>query len=71
MKEKIDIKFGRKVAFLRMQIGLSQEKFAEKCNIHRTYIGAVERGEKSPTLKTLEKIARGLSVRISELLVDL
>lgn len=71
MKEKIDIKFGRKVAFLRMQIGLSQEKFAEKCGIHRTYIGAVERGEKSPTLKTLEKIAKGLNVRISELLVNL
>ena len=71
MKEDIDIKFGQKVACLRMQIGLSQEKFAEKCNIHRTYIGAVERGEKSPTLKTVEKIAKGLNIRISELLADL
>ena len=71
MKEKIDIKFGRKVAFFRLQMGISQEQFAERCNVHRTYIGAIERGEKSPTLKTIEKIANGLNVRISELFVDL
>ena len=71
MKEKIDTKFGRKVASLRLQMGLSQEKFAEICNIHRTYIGTVERGEKSPTLKTIEKIAIGLNIRISDLLTDL
>lgn len=71
MKEKIDIKFGRKVAFFRQQKGISQERFAEKCNVHRTYIGAIERGEKSPTLKTIEKIAIGLDIRISDLLTDL
>lgn len=71
MKERIDIKFGRKVAFFRLQMGISQERFAEICNVHRTYIGAVERGEKSPTLKTVEKIANGLNVRISELFADL
>lgn len=71
MEERIDAKFGRRVALYRLQIGLSQEQFAEKCNIHRTYIGAVERGEKSPTLKTIEKIANGLNVRISELFADL
>lgn len=52
-------------------MGISQERFAEICNVHRTYIGAIERGEKSPTLKTIEKIANGLNVQISEFFADL
>lgn len=71
MESNINIRFGRKIASLRSQAGLSQEKFAEKCNIHRTYIGAIERGEKSPTLETIEKLAKGLNVGISILFNDL
>lgn len=71
MEKDLTIKFGHRITSLRRQIGLSQERFAEKCNIHRTYIGAVERGEKSPTLKTVEKIAKGLDVKISDLFIDL
>ncbi|MBO7277459.1 MAG: helix-turn-helix transcriptional regulator [Bacteroidales bacterium] len=44
---------------------LSQEELADRCNVHRTYIGSIERGEKSPTLNTVEKIAKGLNVEIS------
>ncbi len=47
---------------LREQQGLSQEGFAAKCRLHRTYIGAIERGERNVTLKTLELIARALGV---------
>lgn len=57
--------FGKKVAEMRKMQHLSQEELADKCNIHRTYIGSIERGEKSPTLNTVEKIANGLNVDIS------
>ena len=57
--------FGKKVAEMRKMQHLSQEELADRCNIHRTYIGSIERGEKSPTLNTVEKIANGLNVDIS------
>lgn len=56
--------FGKKVAEMRKMQHLSQEELADRCNIHRTYIGSIERGEKSPTLNTVEKIANGLNVDI-------
>ena len=59
--------FGEKVAELRRKQHLSQEELADKCGIHRTYIGSIERGEKSPTLNTIEKIATGLNVKIIDL----
>ncbi len=71
MGKEINIKFGKRIASLRTQIGLSQEKFAERCNMHRTYIGAVERGEKSPTLITVEKFAKALNVKIPDLFENL
>jgi transcriptional regulator with XRE-family HTH domain len=46
--------------FLRQQRGWSQELCAEKCELHRTYIGAVERGERNITLGTLDRIAQAL-----------
>ena len=57
--------FGKKVAEMRKMQHLSQEELADRCNVHRTYIGSIERGEKSPTLNTVEKIAKGLNVEIS------
>lgn len=63
----INTAFGKKVAELRNLQGISQEELAFRCSIHRTYIGAIERGEKSPTLNTIEKIAKGLNVEIVEL----
>jgi len=47
---------------------LSQEQLAAKCGLHRTYIGAVERGERNVTLSTLEVLAESLGVSIPELL---
>lgn len=69
MGKDINIKFGETVAKLRRQKGLSQEELAFRCGIHRTYIGAVERGVKSPTLNTIKKIAVGLEVEVIELFV--
>lgn len=67
MKTDINITFGKRVAELRKQSGCSQEQFAYKCNVDRTYIGTIERGEKSPTLNTIEKIANALNITIKEL----
>ncbi len=70
MNGDINKKFGRKVAKLRKERAISQEELADRCGIHRTYIGSVERGEKSPTLNTIEKIAKGLNVGVCELIED-
>ena len=67
MKSNINIIFGKRVAELRNMQHISQEELAYKCGLHRTYIGAIERGEKSPTLNTIEKIAKGLNVQIIQL----
>ena len=50
--------------------GWSQEKMAEKCGLHRTYIGAIERGERNVTLETLNALARPLGVSAAELIID-
>jgi transcriptional regulator with XRE-family HTH domain len=67
MKNEISIKFGLKVKFLREQKNLSQEELGELANLHRTYIGQIERAEKNATLITIEKIANALEVKTSEL----
>ena len=59
--------FDKRIELLRKKQNLSQEELAFRCELHRTYIGAIERGEKSPTLNTIEKIANGLNVEIIEL----
>lgn len=67
MKKDVNIAFGKRVAELRKKTGLSQEQFAYKCDVDRTYIGTIERGEKSPTLNTIEKISIALGISKSEL----
>lgn len=62
------IKFGKQVAGLRRAKGLSQEQFSFLCNVNRTYIGEIERGEKSPTLQIIAKIAKGLDITKSKLM---
>lgn len=54
----------------RNQLGISQEKLAELCGLHRTYIGAVERAERNVSADNMEKIARALGVPLPELLSD-
>jgi len=46
----------------RKQKGLSQEKFADVLGVHRTYMGAVERGERNLTLRTVERMAEAIDV---------
>ena len=60
----IKTKFGARVRMLRKKKGFSQEAFADLCGLHRTYIGAIERGERNISLENIEKIARSLGVSI-------
>ena len=66
-KKIILIKFGEKVREIRKSKGLSQEELAHKADLHRTYIGMIERAEKNITLLNIEKIANSLEVNIKEL----
>lgn len=52
--------FGREVARLRKQLGISQEELAFRAEVHRTYISQLERGLKSPTLSVILKLSRAL-----------
>lgn len=60
--------FGDRVRELRKAQGLSQEELAEKADLHFTYIGGVERGERNLSLKSIERIASALKIDIIELL---
>jgi len=66
----VKIKFGRKIKDLRSQKGLSQEDFADICNLDRTYISGIERGKRNVSLKNIEIIANALGVHISKLFED-
>ena len=69
MAKKRDIlkRFGARVRELRLEMGLSQERFAAKCKLDRTYVGSVERGERNIALRNIEKISKALGISISEL----
>jgi len=67
-QDKICTTFGRRVRSLRVSKGWSQEDFANRIGIHRTYVGGIERGERNPTLTMIARIAKALSVQPSELL---
>ena len=54
--------FGKRVRSLRKQRGLSQEKLSELCDLHPTYIGQIERGEKNASLETIMSLCKGLDV---------
>ena len=59
---------GRNLRRYRLEHGYSQEAFADYMGVHRTYFGAVERGERNLTLQTLEKIADFIGVDPRDLL---
>jgi len=65
----MDIKsrFGKKVKKFRLSKGLSQEAFADKADLDRTYISSIEKGERNVSLVVIEKIAAALEIEISHL----
>ncbi|WP_343996315.1 helix-turn-helix transcriptional regulator, partial [Nocardioides dubius] len=59
---------GRRMRVIRKEKGLSQEALAEELGLHRTYVGALERGERNPSLKVVSRLAVSLGVSTDYLL---
>jgi len=59
---------GKKIKKRRQYLDLTQEELAEKVGVSRAYMGFIEQSRNVPSLETLEKIAKALRVRTSELL---
>jgi transcriptional regulator with XRE-family HTH domain len=62
------IVFGKRLRGLRLERGLSQEKLAELADLHRNYVGGVERGERNIALLNIVALSRALKVRPGKLL---
>ncbi len=62
--------FGENVRKYRRLLDISQEELAHRADLHRTYIGMIERAEKNITLVNMEKIAKALEVQIEDLIKD-
>ena len=62
--------FGSNVKRYRQALGISQEAFAEKCGLHRTYISAVECFRRSISLENIQRIADALEVESYKLLLE-
>ena len=58
---------GQRIRSYRLRKKLSQEELAERCGLHPTYIGQVERGEKNATIESISRIADGLGISLSTL----
>jgi len=70
-KDRYNQNLGAAIRLLRLELGLSQEKFAEIVGIGRTYMGAIERGEKSISAYNLYRILASVDVPIDKFLVNI
>jgi transcriptional regulator with XRE-family HTH domain len=62
---------GQRIRELRTEQGYSQEAFADKCGVHRTFMGTVERGESNLSFQNIAKVAAALGVTLSALFMGL
>lgn len=62
--------FGTNLRMYRNKLGLSQEKFAEKCGLHRTYISDIERFQRSISLENIQRIADALEIETYKLFME-
>jgi transcriptional regulator with XRE-family HTH domain len=67
VKETLAQRFGRCVRQLRLETGLSQTEFGERCGFYQTYLSRIETGQANPTLNAMEVIANGLGLTIYQL----
>ncbi|BCG63316.1 MAG: hypothetical protein methR_P1017 [Methyloprofundus sp.] len=68
MTDEYNILFGRRLAEIRKEKGVAQDKLALKCDIARSFVGEVERGKRNLSLRNICKLAIGLEVTTAELL---
>jgi transcriptional regulator with XRE-family HTH domain len=68
-RQRPDIRerFGFAVKVRREELGLTQEDLADKAGIHRTYLSDIERGARNPSLVSIERVAAGLELALSDL----
>ena len=64
------VRFGRAVRRLRAREGYSQEAFAAKIGVHRTFVGSVERGETNISLENIARVAKGLGMTVADLFAE-
>ena len=64
-------RFGQRVRNERIRLRISQEELASRADVHRTYIGIIERAEKNITLENIEKVCKALNLTIGEFFKDL
>ncbi len=64
----IRARLGANVRRLRVEKGWSQEDYADRAGIHRTYVSDIERGRRNTTITIVEKLAKALKVKASELI---
>jgi len=67
MQEDLLLTFGKTIRKIRLSKNISQEKFADLCNLHRTYISDIELGKRNVSLENIGKMASALDMNISEL----
>ena len=66
--QDIRVRFGNAIRKCRNELHISQEEFAERAGLHRTYISNLERGRRNVSLENIEKLARALNLSISDLM---
>lgn len=60
--------FAKNLRKARLALGISQEELADRADLHRTYIGSVERGERNITIDNMEKLSKAVGKNVIELL---
>jgi transcriptional regulator with XRE-family HTH domain len=69
--EKLTQRFGALIRRLRLQKGLSQERLGELSGLHRNYIGAVERAERTPSIVAADTLAKALGTTLGNVFAEL
>ena len=62
--------FSENLKEYRIKLGLSQEQFAEKCGLHRTYISSIERFQRNVSIENVQKIADALGIESYKLFIE-
>ena len=69
--EELFKRFGELAQRMRLEKGLSQERLAELSGLHRNYIGAIERAERTPSIVAADRMARALGTSLSSIFAEL